>query len=365
MSLEQEIKKASQEIVKDGYDMSIGEIINLYRDQELVIDPEFQRYFRWDITRKTRFIESLLLGIPIPPVFVFQREDGVWELIDGLQRLSTIFELVGILTNADGDIVPPLVLEGTKLLPSLEDKKWTGGESGLSKPQQLEIKRARIRVEILTKDSDQQSKYELFQRLNTGGATLTEQEVRNCIMVKINPSFYRWIKERTELESFAKSINISDNSRQKQKDIELVLRFFVLLYYPYKGGIDVNEHLDDGMYHLATSTDFDLEKNKELFNFVFELVYKILGEEAFKKFNGEKFGGQFLISSFESISYGLSSNYEALSKLAPEALYSFVEDKVKSMWDEEEFIKYSGAGVRGTTRLLSLIPFAKRYFKYE
>ena len=104
MTLETEIVKASQDIKKDGYDMSVGELLNLYSDNELIIDPEFQRFFRWDITRKTRFVESLLLGIPIPPIFVFQNEAGVWELIDGLQRLSTIFEFVGILKDPDKKI---------------------------------------------------------------------------------------------------------------------------------------------------------------------------------------------------------------------------------------------------------------------
>jgi len=66
----------------------------------------FQRLFRWEDERKTRFIESLLLGIPIPPIFVFQGENGVWELIDGLQRLSTVFQLSGDLKDADGQPVP-------------------------------------------------------------------------------------------------------------------------------------------------------------------------------------------------------------------------------------------------------------------
>jgi len=92
MSLEKEIKKARKEIVSDGYEMSLGEVMNLYKEDELKINPEFQRLFRWDITRKTRFIESILLSIPIPPIFVFQDEDGNWELIDGLQRLSTVLE---------------------------------------------------------------------------------------------------------------------------------------------------------------------------------------------------------------------------------------------------------------------------------
>lgn len=97
MTLLNEVQVARKKVVADGYDMSLGELINLYRDDELRIDPVFQRLFRWDDERKTRFLESILLGIPFPPIFVYQDENGVWELIDGLQRLSTIFQLTGDL----------------------------------------------------------------------------------------------------------------------------------------------------------------------------------------------------------------------------------------------------------------------------
>ena len=70
--------------------MSIGEMINLYKDDELEVHPEFQRFFRWDEEQKSKLIESLLLGIPIPPIFVAQKLNGRWDVIDGQQRLSTI-----------------------------------------------------------------------------------------------------------------------------------------------------------------------------------------------------------------------------------------------------------------------------------
>jgi uncharacterized protein with ParB-like and HNH nuclease domain len=79
--------------------MSIGEIINLYKEKEVVIDPDFQRIFRWDIIQKSRLIESILVGIPLPSIFIQQRDDGVWDIIDGLQRLSTILEFTGELSS--------------------------------------------------------------------------------------------------------------------------------------------------------------------------------------------------------------------------------------------------------------------------
>src|SRR5215211_9324737 len=94
MGLREEIDDKRKTIHSDGYAMSIGELLNLYRDGELDIHPEFQRFFRWSDWQKSRLIESILLGIPIPSIFVAQRQDGVWDVIDGLQRLSTIFQVI-------------------------------------------------------------------------------------------------------------------------------------------------------------------------------------------------------------------------------------------------------------------------------
>ena len=362
MSLEAEITKASQDIVKDGYEMSIGELMNLYRDEELIIDPEFQRYFRWDLTRKSRFIESLLLGIPIPPIFVFQNEAGVWELIDGLQRLSTIFEFVGILKAPEGDVITPEPLEGTKMLPSLEGVCWVSGQNGLSKPLQLQIRRSRIRVEILTKESDSQSKYELFQRLNTGGASLNPQEVRNCVIVKVNSKFYDWLRKTAESTPFLDTLSITTNAEQQQKNLELALRFFVVRKMPYKGKLDINEYLDEGAITLATAKDLDLNAELDIFNRTFTLIDSALGEDSFRKFNGRKFTGGFLISAFEALSNGISNNLDSIEGLGNDKAVEFIQEKAKGLWGDDEFKEFTKAGVRGTTRLQNLIPFSNTFF---
>ena len=107
MPLTEEIDKRRKEIRTDSYPMSIGELANLYDEQELELPPEFQRFFRWTIAQKSRWIESLLLGIPTPSVFVAQRKDGVWDAVDGLQRLPTIFEVMGVLRYATAPLRPP------------------------------------------------------------------------------------------------------------------------------------------------------------------------------------------------------------------------------------------------------------------
>ncbi|WP_312352016.1 DUF262 domain-containing protein [Sphingobacterium multivorum] len=83
------------EFKSEGYPMSIGELVNLYERKEILINPDFQRFFRWTDVQKTKLIESILLGIPVPSIFVFQREDGIWELVNGLQRVSTLLQFMG------------------------------------------------------------------------------------------------------------------------------------------------------------------------------------------------------------------------------------------------------------------------------
>ena len=95
--LTEEIISAQRLVKTDAYQMSIGEIVSMYDNREIIIDPEFQRLFRWNISQKSKLIESLLLGIPLPSIFVFEKENSSWELIDGLQRVSTILEFMGKL----------------------------------------------------------------------------------------------------------------------------------------------------------------------------------------------------------------------------------------------------------------------------
>ena len=158
MTLQQEIDRTRAEIRTEAYSMSIGEWISLYEKNEVDIHPEFQRFFRWSEFQKSRLIESILLGIPIPPIFVAQREDGVWDVVDGLQRLSTVYELAGILKDEAGNVKPRLVLEKTKYLPSLAGKVWeddNNPENSLTSAQRLLIKRAKFDVSIITRESDE------------------------------------------------------------------------------------------------------------------------------------------------------------------------------------------------------------------
>lgn len=365
MSLKTEIDKARKKIATDGYEMSVGEVINLYQDDEIQINPAFQRLFRWDLTRKSRFIESLLLGIPIPPIFVYQDNEGVWELIDGLQRLSTILEFVGRLRDFDDETksLPPSMLTGTKLVPSLQDKVWSlkEGKNSIGRNNQIAIKRARIRVEILKQESDPNAKFELFQRLNTGGASLSPQEVRNCVAVMINKDFYDWLIKRAKFDPFVNTVCQTEAALEKQAAVELVLRFLAFRLVPYDSKMDVHEYLDDALIRLAELDDVDWDDETDRFERAFNLLDASLGTDAFKRWNGTEFSGKFLMSVYESLGCGLSHHLEEIE--AMDDSKEFILGKAKALWSEKTFNKYSGAGIRGTTRLDKLLPFSMEFLK--
>jgi len=367
MALIEEVQKARQEVVTDGYEMSLGEVINLYRDGELVIDPVFQRLFRWDDQRKTRFIESLLLGIPVPPIFVFQDENGVWELIDGLQRVSTVLQLTGDLKGKRAEELGPLVLNGTRFLPSLDGKRWSpsddDADDGLGSRLQIEIKRARLRVEILKSESADTAKYELFQRLNTGGASLSEQEVRNSIAVSINKEFYDWLVALSKRASFIRTTRQTETALDREAGTELVLRFLAFRLVPYQGGLDVHEYLDDALFQLASEGGIDMVAEGEIFAKTFDYLEAAMGASAFQKWNGNEFTGKFLMSIFEVVSTGVSKNLASLEAMPPDERSRCLIAKAKALQGEPTYSQYSGAGVRGTTRLSKLLPIAEDLMK--
>lgn len=217
MKLSERINSKKKEIATDSYPMSIGELINLYRDEELDIHPQFQRLFRWNDYQKTKLIESIMLNIPLPSIFVSQNDEGVWDVVDGVQRLSTIFQFVGELKDENNQKILPFELQGTKYIPEFEGRHWANdGINGFTRDLQLDFKRTKISINIVKKESDPSTKYELFQRLNTGGSQLSPQEVRNCLMIMTDSSFYDTVLKMSNNDNFVIATPISDRKSDEQ-----------------------------------------------------------------------------------------------------------------------------------------------------
>ena len=367
MGLEQEIK-AGPEILSNGYSMSVGELISIYRDGDLDIHPEFQRFYRWSEEQKSRFVESILLGIPIPSIFVSQREDGVWDVIDGLQRLSTIFQLIGELKDPDGEKYPMLTLKATKYLPSLDGKRWDDDDpdSSIGGANRLKIRRAKMDVKIILGESGESRKHEMFQRLNAGGERLSEQELRNAIMVMVNPDAFRWIENLSQDGNFQSCITLSDRMLRERYDMELATRFLTLRTLPeneLRRIGDIGEFLTDETVRFARSPKYKDAKASEerAFRDTFARLARSLGDKSFKKYdaaNGRHAGG-FLISAFEPIALGVGFNCE---NYGVEDVSKAIEKESKKLWSNPDFLRNSGMGVSASTRMSANIPLGRRAF---
>lgn len=374
MTLEQEIEEKKKEISTDGYPMSIGELISLYKEGELDIHPEFQRFFRWSPLQKTKLIESILLGIPLPSIFVSQREDGVWDVVDGLQRLSTIFQFIGVLRDDQDSLVEPSVLLETEYLPSLKGKYWDkedDPENSFNQALRLTFKREKIDVKIVKKESDASIKYELFQRLNTLGSKLSDQEVRNCLLVMINKEFYEWLKSLADNPHFLNTLVLTDKAIDEQYNMELALRYFIFKNFSseeIKYSKELGDYLTEKMLDLCQDENFDFEKEAAAFIKTFEILDSSMSEQAFKRYNGAKnrFEGKFLLSAFEIISIGLGRNIDQYSSLAMDQhLNGLIEGKIKAIWDSPEYQAKSGSGIRANSRIPVIVPLGEEMFKNE
>jgi hypothetical protein len=263
----------------DGYPMSIGEIQNLYSAGELDIHPEFQRFFRWTPDQKARWIESILIGIPLPSVFVSQQPNGNWDVIDGLQRLSTIFEFMGILKDEENGRIPPLVLTEGTYLKALKGKTWHDPKSpanSLTADQQKYIKRSKLDIKIILRHSDPSAQYEMFQRLNTGGSTLSAQELRNCILISIDKTYYTWLADLSRYDNFVRCISIPERLQKEAYDVELALRFVLLRKQPLNelpaSGVALGDYLTERMIDVMTKKALNTTKEEKAFKGTFDLL---------------------------------------------------------------------------------------------
>lgn len=355
--LAKQIEDKKTSFKTDSYSMSIGELINLYENKEIVIRPEYQRLFRWSHGQKVKLIESILLGIPIPSIFVYQDDSGIWELVDGLQRVSTILQFFGILEDTE-----PLILEGTKYLPLLDGYMWENENKEKEIPSgiKLSFKRAKINLTIILSESDIRAKFEVFQRLNTGGSNASNQEVRNNVMIMINPEKFRWFNNLASNIDFQETLALSERLSDEQYHMELLLRFIALNNYEYNNKKDVGDFLDDINDEILNNEGFNMAAIEENFLKTFSTLNRILGEKSFKKYNGGDFKGKFLESSYEAVSVGLATNIDGYDFPADDGI---LFEKIRNLYEEPVLIRTSGSGSNAKVRIPKLVPFAKEYFR--
>lgn len=342
--LEEEILGARNSLSTERLDMSFGEIISMYERDEIIIDPEFQRLFRWSTYQMTRFIESLLLGIPIPPIFVAEDKDGRWELVDGLQRLSTVLSFLGLLKSQTEK--NNWVLKKGDLITGITDYKF----DDLPLKFRLNIRRSVCRIEIIKWNSDIDMRYELFNRLNTGGTALTDQEIRNCIFRGISSEFNNFLKRVSNTPDFIELIGPTKKQKDELYLEELVLRFASIYRNEHNVKQNISIHMTDFMRQSVKDRNYDYSIEDILMRVV--TILKPYGKDVFRGRNGG-----FSVSLFEAITIGVSENveyYEETSILLPKCIENLKQDR--------EFEQNTGSSSNNKVRIRNRMQVARRIF---
>jgi hypothetical protein len=273
-------KRGEIRIVTEQARYPIKSIQGMLEGGDYKLNPEYQRRKRWSLGRKSRLIESFIMNVPLPPIFLYEYEYSKFEVMDGLQRLTSIFDFYNGRFR----------LEGLEYWKELEGMKY----KELPEEIQKGIDRRYISSIILleetakTPEEAERLKQIVFERLNSGGEKLKAQETRNalyngvfnqlCIKLSANDSFRRmW---QIPLESDGEEALLTSENYRQMADVELVLRFFSYRFLHLQSGT-IEDFLDE---YLRQANSFPIDTISalaELFIQTVETIHTIFGNEAF------------------------------------------------------------------------------------
>ncbi|MCQ4171949.1 DUF262 domain-containing protein [Hafnia paralvei] len=263
-----EIQKERRTVGFDTYDITIKQLIDMIAEKNINVSPDYQRRFVWDDVRQSQLIESIFLGIPIPNIFMATNLDSSWEVIDGLQRITTTLRFASNNHAViDGKYLGALKLKGLEKVPSLNGVLFDDMPNNLK----LNFLTRPLRITVLNDQSDFQVRFDLFERLNTGGIILHDQEIRNCVF---RGQFAEFIKDCVKNSNFDTVIKRSDKNGRGNLE-ELALKFFA--YYENRSSFkhSVKGFLND--YMEKKNKSFKNEnKLREIFEQTFSEINRCL-----------------------------------------------------------------------------------------
>jgi len=256
-AFESQLEAQRHRVDFDTYDITVQQLISMVESGAIDVAPAYQRHFRWDIKKRSDLVESVFLGVPVPSLFMATNRDGTWELVDGVQRLSTLTQFAGSEEARKRlELTHPLVLGELKKLSELNKTTF----AQLPDSIKLKFMLRPIKVITLSDKSDLAVRFDLFERLNTGGEALTDQEIRACIY---RGQFNEFLERMAKAKEFQKVIRLTDRQDKDGTREECVLRFFAFLH-DYK--LFVHSVVDFlNSYMAKASKSFDYKKNEELF----------------------------------------------------------------------------------------------------
>ncbi|MGK7963026.1 DUF262 domain-containing protein, partial [Crocosphaera sp.] len=234
---EEEIRKTTKRVDYNTLEYPIETIVQKYmegrdEDENELFIPDYQREMAWDDDRQSKFIESLMLGLPIPYIFVADVSEEVdlarLEIIDGTQRIRTVTRFIN----------NEFTLQNLQKLPTLNDFKF----EDLPLPRQRRFKRITMRMIVLTEDADEEVRRDLFERINTGSLDLNEMEKRRGSKPG---KFLDLVEELSKDKRFLDLCSFTPTEINKRDPQEFVLRFFAFLNnYQNYSGRQVHEFLN-------------------------------------------------------------------------------------------------------------------------
>jgi uncharacterized protein with ParB-like and HNH nuclease domain len=266
-----------------GADYSFRELVNLYDDNDLV-KPELQRKYVWEKAEASRFIDSILLGLPIPSIFLAKTEDHKLLIIDGYQRLMTVNDFIKGIWSGDNSVF------SLSKIPGKINSRWKGKSfNQLTETEQRTIKTTTIHAIIFQQKApkdDDTSLYQIFERINTSGKTLMPQEIRNCVYQgNLNSLLFRLNKHENWRTMFG---DMKEDSRMR--DLEFILRFFALktdsILNAEKGNISLKKHLNEFMGTKANNSHEFIINLENDFNSTIDLIFQRFGDVAFYNVQG-------------------------------------------------------------------------------
>ena len=379
MNLLDEVSRHRKNIKYEMVTLTLSELVRMYESvpNEVSIRPDFQRLFRWDREQQSLFIESLILEIPVPPLFCYEDEDGIWELLDGLQRYSTILrflgenneipdEMKGLDSNNDNwhyekanDLNTKLQLVKGDYLDKMEGMTF----DRLPVQLQRNLKRARIQIYVLKRETHKMYKYEVFKRLNRGGSTLEDQEVRNCSARLLGHKFADFLREVANKSEFIELLGVSDTKVQQAFSEEMLLRYLAIKNNRNAFVHDVSPFLDSYMAKVSSEQiPFDFETEKDLFNKIINILSEIEDRERVfrsRKSDDRKAHGPFSSTIFEAVMFGIAKNIDNLTSLKGDE----IESKIIDFIIEAKKNSYIGAGANTIKKFNGRLELAEEKIK--
>ena len=265
-----------RELVTSVVDYNLETLANLITNNIINLSPRYQRRFRWDEKRQSKLIESFLMNVPVPPIFLNEDIYGQYSIIDGKQRLTAIHNFLR----------GRLVLQGLEIFSDINGKNFDTLPKTL---QSILLTRANLRAVIILIPSDKTIKFEVFRRLNTGGVKLNAQEIRNSVFPGNLNNLILDISEDKRFQTLL-GIKNKEKSRiyQEMRDAELVLRYFTFKdnWKEFSGGIRIN--MDLFMENNQKMTDEKIQELRKDFSQTLEVIEAAFGNNAFKRWVPER-----------------------------------------------------------------------------